>query len=458
MDNMGDGMEIVGFNEANSERYFLFYIKENRKRLYYRIGNDELRDILLLDQMSSKEIEDTQEFKNIDEKTLVNKSNLYAEYDGNKNWKYYMQQFIVPYIIFEGYSSSDFPPHVYRSGIGFTNGFMNIFVSGINAFLGKDNDMRIEEIYIKKNADTSIRKMPNKGYKLILGENDFEELFTAVGVGKQFGNRMSQNAVSEFFHKKFPDKSQYTEENRGKELKKIFLSAMDDSVVGLMTKEELIKVENFYDKILGITGNKHNFLQRNFLKVSECNLENILKEFEKHLANNPNEQTWQKFFEKNIFIFDSRYTNFISKQSIKPGRRSEPDFLVYDIYGYIDIYEIKKSNVSLLQYDKSHDNYFWSPDVSKALSQLENYIFDCSQNRLTIERCLKEEKGLDLKIIRPKGVLVIGSRSNLENNDRMEKDFEVLRSSLKNIEIVLYDEMYERLKNLKISSLRTDEK
>lgn len=52
-------------------------------------------------------------------------------------------------------------------------------------------------------------------------------------------------------------------------------------------------------------------------------------------------------------------------------------------------------------------------------------------------------------------MLVIGSRSNLEN-DRMEKDFEVLRSSLKNIEIVLYDEMYDRLKNLKVSSLRTE--
>lgn len=451
-------MEIVGFNEANSEKYFLFYVKENKKRLYYRIGNDELRDILLLDQMSSKEIEKTEEFKNLNEKTIVEKSDLYAEYDGNKNWKYYMQQFIVPYITFEGYSASDFPPHVYRSGIGFTHGFMNIFVSGINAFLGKDNTLCIEELYIKKNADTSIRKIPKKGYKLILGENDFEELFTAVGIGRQFGNRMSQNAVSEFFHKKFPDKSHYKEENRGKELKRIFLSAMDESVVGLLTKEELKKVENFYDKLLGITGNKHNFLQRNFLKVSECNLENILKEFEKHLANNPKEQTWQTFFEKNIFIFDSRYTNFISKQSIKPGRRSEPDFLVYDIYGYIDIYEIKKSNVTLLQYDKSHDNYYWSPDVSKALSQLENYIFDCSQNRLSIESSLKEEKGLDLKIIRPKGVLVIGSRSNLENNDRMEKDFEVLRSSLKNIEIVLYDEMYDRLKNLKISSLRTEKK
>lgn len=111
------------------------------------------------------------------------------------------------------------------------------------------------------------------------------------------------------------------------------------------------------------------------MKVSECNLENILSEFEKHLANNPKEQTWQTFFEKNIFIFDSRYTNFISKQSIKPGRRSEPDFLVYDIYGYIDIYEIKKSNVPLLQYDKSHDNYYWSSDVSKALSQLGKLYF-----------------------------------------------------------------------------------
>jgi len=36
----------------------------------------------------------------------------------------------------------------------------------------------------------------------------------------------------------------------------------------------------------------------------------------------------------------------------------------------------------------------------------------------------------------------------------MVKDFEILRSALKNIDIVLYDEMYNRLKNLKISSLK----
>ncbi len=38
----------------------------------------------------------------------------------------------------------------------------------------------------------------------------------------------------------------------------------------------------------------------------------------------------------------------------------------------------------------------------------------------------------------------------------MANDFEVLRSALKNIEIVLYDEMYDRLKNLKVSSLKME--
>lgn len=231
------------------------------------------------------------------------------------------------------------------------------------------------------------------------------------------------------------------------------MASMEESIIDKFSKDEFRKVEEFYEAIIKETGDKGNFLQRNFLKVSESNLESILEEFKKNLDKKPKEQTWQTFFEKNIFIFDSRYINFISKHCIKTGRSSEPNFLVYDIYGYIDIYEIKKSDVPLLQFDPSHDNYYWTTDVSKALSQLEKYIFTCTQNRLVIEQTLKDEKGLELKVIRPKGVLVIGSRKNLADK-KMENDFEILRSSLKNIEIVLYDEMYNRLKNLKISSLK----
>ncbi len=178
--------------------------------------------------------------------------------------------------------------------------------------------------------------------------------------------------------------------------------------------------------------------------------------FHKNLSGNPKEQTWQKLFQDNIFIFDSRYIDFIPKHCIKTGRSSEPDFLVYDIYGYVDIYEIKRSSVPLLQFDNSHDNYYWSTEVSKAIAQLEKYLFYCSENRLSIENSLKVEKDIEVKIIRPKGILVIGKSNDLKN-DKMRTDFEILRASLKNIEIILYDEMYYRLSNLKKNTLHEEQ-
>lgn len=450
-------MDIVGFNESNSEKYFLFYVKEKSDLFtYYRISIDDLRSILSLNEMSSQDIEESKEFKDMDKVILINRSDLYAKYLGNHKWIYYLHQFVVPYVVFDGYAN--FPPHVFKSGIGFTSGFGNAFDKGIRAFLGDGDDkLALEELSFSKNSLTSIRKVPNKGYKINIMDSDFEKLFDAVGTGRQIGTWMSQDAVSEFLHKSFPEKSKYSLKDRSNDMKKLFLSSMNTTIIDKFSKDDLRKVEDFYEALIGKKGNKDNFLQRNFLKVSECNLESILDEFKKNLDKNPKEQIWQTFFEKNIFIFDSRYINFISKHCIKTGRSSEPDFLVYDIYGYIDIYEIKKSDVSLLQFDSSHDNYYWSAEVSKALAQLEKYIFTCTQNRLSIEQTLKDEKGLVLKIIRPKGVLVIGSRKNLAD-EKMEKDFEILRSTLKNIEIVLYDEMYNRLKNLKISSLKISDK
>lgn len=100
---------------------------------------------------------------------------------------------------------------------------------------------------------------------------------------------------------------------------------------------------------------------------------------------------------------------------------------------------------------------FWEVNRKSKIgnTQLEKYIFNCNRNKNDIEATIKEEKGVDVKIIKSKGVLVIGNWDKLEDNN-MKRDFEILRSALKNIEIVLYDEMYKKLKNLKISSLKTN--
>lgn len=47
-------MEIFGFNESNSEKYYLFYIKEKNELItYYRISIEDLRGQLSLEEMSS---------------------------------------------------------------------------------------------------------------------------------------------------------------------------------------------------------------------------------------------------------------------------------------------------------------------------------------------------------------------------------------------------------------------
>lgn len=141
-------MEIKGFNDAKSERFFLFYEENGSERIYYRISLDGLCNQLGVEFMPAKDVEDTEEFKKYDKNILVQDSEAYVWYDRDmKTWKYNLQQFMLPYILFKGYSISEFPSHLYRSGKGFSSGFGKILQSGITEFIGKD---QVEEIVIDK--------------------------------------------------------------------------------------------------------------------------------------------------------------------------------------------------------------------------------------------------------------------------------------------------------------------
>ena len=137
---------------------------------------------------------------------------------------------------------------------------------------------------------------------------------------------------------------------------------------------------------------------------------------------------------------------------LKCGRKAEPDFLAYDIYGKVDVFEIKLPSAKLLAYDDSHDNYYWSAETSKAISQLEKYIYLAEENKTSIEKDILKSKNQKVNLTKPKGVLIIGKQSEFDSEKKIE-DFSLLRSSLKNIEIVLYDEMFQSLNNLRNTNL-----
>jgi len=179
-------------------------------------------------------------------------------------------------------------------------------------------------------------------------------------------------------------------------------------------------------------------------KVNTIKLTAIISEYEKLLGKKTqNEAEWQDFFRSNMLFFNSSYLDLIEKKNISI-KVSIPDFLLIDQFQFVDIFEIKRPDFECLKYDKSHDNYYWSEEASKAISQVEKYIFEMENNANALINAFKEE-GVELKIIRPRGFVLISKRSTLINA-KCIKSFRVLSSALKNVQVVLYDDFLESIK------------
>lgn len=115
-------------------------------------------------------------------------------------------------------------------------------------------------------------------------------------------------------------------------------------------------------------------------------LENVLKEFVSKLGQDLKEEEWQIFFEKNMLVLNLGYIKLIPKATITPIALEIPDFLSISVEGYVDIYKIKLPKTELLHFDKNHNTYYWSSDISRALSQTENYISSLDRDRASLEK------------------------------------------------------------------------
>jgi len=167
-------------------------------------------------------------------------------------------------------------------------------------------------------------------------------------------------------------------------------------------------------------------------------LEKVLKEFEKRLKTKANEPEWQAFFKKNLLILNPGYMKLIEKPNISLDIKF-PDFILINIEGYADLYEIKTPSTPLLAYDRSHKNYYWSSELSKALSQVENYVDSVNKNSAGLEKLI------ELKIMHPRGYIIAGHSSQLKEPKKND-NFRLLNESLKSTEVLTYDSFLERFK------------
>jgi hypothetical protein len=180
-------------------------------------------------------------------------------------------------------------------------------------------------------------------------------------------------------------------------------------------------------------------------------LKRLLAEFDDRLKRKLPEKDWQSYFDEKILYLQDSYIRKLPKINVATVTTQFPDFGVVTADDYLDLTEIKLPSTPLLLEDASHNTFYWSSDVSKAIAQVESYIESVTSRKADLILQIEKVTGLRLKIVKPRGIIIAGSTSEFSETPAKADFFRMLNEGLKNIEIVPYDEVARRLRNTIIS-------
>ncbi|WP_314049306.1 Shedu immune nuclease family protein [Peptostreptococcus stomatis] len=213
-----------------------------------------------------------------------------------------------------------------------------------------------------------------------------------------------------------------------------YVNKKDEKItnVGLNINEKIVNSELF----------KYKYI------LSELKV--MLNESEKY-----SEDDWQMAIAKILMLLNSNYIGFLEKLRIpieEEGEFREPDFLLVDASGFIDIIEIKKAdNIQILNKREYRNNFIPSQELSGAIMQCNKYCFWLTQNRKNnealISKKIKEKYGIDMNIRSPKFTIILGR--SIDFTERQKKDFKTIKNQYNYMnEILTYDDIIIKLERI----------
>lgn len=152
-----------------------------------------------------------------------------------------------------------------------------------------------------------------------------------------------------------------------------------------------------------------------------------------------NETDINHFLKKNMWMFGNDYVAFL--ENGKLNDKNLLDLVPYNSEYLMDIVELKLPGEKIVLYDSGHKNYYISSELTKAIGQVQNYIFEAEQKG---EMTKTDDKG-NYKFIRPNGIILAGNKDELTPEEN--KYLRVLNSSYHNIRIITYQQLLAKAKN-----------
>jgi len=226
---------------------------------------------------------------------------------------------------------------------------------------------------------------------------------------------------------------------------------------------EVLKSEITKEDVVAVGYRKKQIeVYRKFLE-DEKYFNSIRKKFE-----TTNEGLWQKYFEKNPWIFGyglgyillSSLDEKKLEQVVKgydfnsPGKRVDALLKTRGIISSLCFTEIKTHKTKLLE-NKPYRSGCWAPskDLAGAVAQVQGTVASVVQNlseKINIQDDQGNPTGEELYKYQPKSYLVIGNLEEFRTEKGVNKEkfrsFELYRKNTTNPEIITFDELFERAK------------
>lgn len=239
------------------------------------------------------------------------------------------------------------------------------------------------------------------------GRHPYRKLFTAVAEGKEELSEEDQNAV-----------------------------------IGALTSHAADIAEDQPEKLAKLRGD-----------IELVTLEALITRYDGMLGENLNEGHWQEFFNENPFILNMAFGYPVIKvrdQASVGGRKLSgdgekiTDFLVKNsLTNNTAIFEIKTPQTSILNKTPFRDGvYTPAADLSGSINQALDQKY---QFQKQIAQIKDNTRLYDIESYAVHCCLVIGKTPD---GDDRKKSFELFRRNSKDVEIVTFDELLEKLKQL----------
>lgn len=239
---------------------------------------------------------------------------------------------------------------------------------------------------------------------------------------------------------------------------------VDISIFTKETKNLVVTLQEIFEKIKGedrielLETIKKQKLSKEDLDILNGRKEG-LEIFRRNLFEETNwdEKDWQKFFENNTWIFgyglDYKFLTIIQREAHVSntdldGKNSVITDFILGSNKFTVLVELKRPDTKLFDTKKNRSeswslSSYLTNSISQILTQKAEWEIKSQTEQYDID-----ENPIRQRTIDPKTILIIGNSVQYEGETKTDKikakTFELYRRNMKNVEIITYDELYQK--------------